>query len=82
MPAALWYAAEAVYLDEGTSQQETVSQTDLNTAQNGGNSGPVSGQVGQVVGHDGSGGHGGLQHTNEGVAVHGLDDLGLSHKSQ
>lgn len=38
-------------------------------------SAPVGGQVGQVGRHQGGGGHGGLQHADEGVAVHGLDHL-------
>lgn len=68
---------EGAQLDEGAGEEEAVGKADLNATQEGRNAGAVSGQVGQVVGHDGRRGNGGLQHADEGVAVKGLDDLSL-----
>lgn len=65
------------YLDEGAGQQETVCQTDLHTAQQGGHAGAVCWQVAEEVDDLGVGGHWGLQHAHKGIAIHGLDGLGL-----
>ena len=66
-----------VHLDEGAGQEESVRQADLHSAQQRGNASAVSGQSGQVRCHDRGRGDGGLQHSNEGISVDGLDNLGL-----
>mmetsp|Transcript_18440 Transcript_18440/g.39630 ORF Transcript_18440/g.39630 Transcript_18440/m.39630 type:complete len:225 (-) Transcript_18440:51-725(-) len=69
--------AQGAQLDEWAGQQKAMGQTNLHTTQQGSNTSAVSGQVGQVVGNNGGGGDGGLQHAHEGITVHRLDDLGL-----
>jgi len=65
------------HLGEWTHEQKAVGQSDLHASQAGSNASAVGGQVGQVVGHDGRGGHRCLQHAHERVTVQGLDNLGL-----
>jgi hypothetical protein len=67
----------ATDLDEGADQQEAVGQANLNAAQSGRNADAVRGQLGQVVGHDGGGGHGGLQH-----CTHNQERLAEQHVCQ
>ena len=52
-------------------------QANLDAAGEGAHAGAVRREVGEEVGDDGRGRHGGLEHADEGVAVEGLDDLGL-----
>lgn len=65
------------YLDEGAAHKETVGEPDLHAAQNWADASAVRGQVGEVCSDQRRGGHGGLQHAHEGVAVEGLDHLEL-----
>jgi hypothetical protein len=68
--------AERAELDEGASHEEAVGKANLHTTKNAGHAGAVGGEVGQVRGNDGGGGDWGLQHSNEGIAIQGLNDLG------
>ena len=65
------------HLDEWADEEESVGQTNLNSAQQGGNTGAIGGQGGKEASDDGGRGDGGLQHANEGIAVDGLNDLRL-----
>ena len=67
--------AEGPVLDEGAGDEESVGKADFNTAEEGGDTGAVGGEVGEVRGDEGRGGDGGFEHADEGIAVDGLDYL-------
>jgi hypothetical protein len=69
------------HLDEWASEQEAVRKADLYAAKQRRHASPVDWEVGKEVCDDRCGGHRGLQHANERIAVDGLDHL-LLHRFQ
>lgn len=52
-----------------------MGKADLNTTKERRDASAVGREVGEISGHKGRGGDGGLQHANEGIAVDRLDHL-------
>jgi hypothetical protein len=67
--------AEGTKLDEGTNEEKSVGKTNLNATEEGGDTSAVGREVGEVRSNHWGGGHGGLEHANEGVSVDRLDHL-------
>jgi hypothetical protein len=63
------------HLDERSTDQEAVSEANLDTTEQRGYTTAVDGEVREVVGYDGCRGDGGLQHTNERVTIERLNHL-------
>ena len=62
-------------LDEGSDEEESMGKTDLNAAEERGNTSTVGGEVGEVRSNQRGRGDGGLEHSNERISVDGLDYL-------
>lgn len=65
----------STHQDEGADEEVAVGQADLHTAEKGVDGSAVGGEVGQVPGDEGGGGHGGLEEANVGVTIDGLNHL-------